>query len=107
MSIPPNKPLQEKDFIQESYTKNPFPIWLWFFIVITITALLWGGGSWYTKRMNQEIRSSPFLQVTNRQLSLFLWQFPEYMRANARTKNGYLPGFQYQEKISVFPDVAD
>ncbi len=102
MTLPPNRPLLEKDFIQESYSKNPFPIWLWFFIVITITALIWGGRSWYAEKMGEEIQSSPFLQVTNRQFSVFLWQFPEHLRVNTKTKSGYLTGFQYENKIGPF-----
>lgn len=104
MTLPsPQRPLQEKDFIQESYSKNPFPIWLWFFIVISITALLWGGSSWYAEKVEQNVKTSPFLQVTNREFSTFLWQFPEHMRVNAKTKSGYLTGFQYEEnKIGPF-----
>ncbi len=71
-------------------------------------ALLWGGGSWYNKQLTQEVESQPFLQVTNRQISIFLWQFPEHMRVNAtRGKAGYLPGFQYADKISLEPEAAD
>jgi len=57
--------------------------------------------------MAKQVKSNPFLQVTNRQFSLFLWQFPEYMRVNATQKAGYLPGFQYQSKISLVLGSAD
>lgn len=59
------------------------------------------------QKVNREIAESPFLQVTNRQFSIFLWQFPEHMRVNASNKSGYLPGFQYQGKVSLVVDDAD
>jgi hypothetical protein len=105
---PPKEPLQEKDFIQESYSKNPFPFWLWLFFGAIIASLLWGGLSWYQNTAAKHMTTSPFLQVTNRQMSLFLWQFPEYMRINTKLpKSNYLPGFQYQNKISMELAFAD
>lgn len=103
----PDKKLQEKDFINESYSSNPFPFWLWLFLTALLACLFWGGSSWFFQQMNREIAESPFLQVTNRQFSLFLWQFPEFMRVHSAVKTGYLPGFQYQEKISLYPTEAD
>jgi len=40
----PQAPLQEKDFIQQGYSKNPWPLWLWLFLITAIVALAWGGG---------------------------------------------------------------
>lgn len=107
MANQPKKKLQEKDFIHEGYSQNPFPLWVWFFVLTAVMAIYWGGYSWYTKLWFEEVSRSPFLQVTNRQLSVFLWQFPEYMRVNASSKSGYLTGFQYHDKVSLFPLVAD
>lgn len=87
--------------------KNPYPAIIWLAIIATIAAMFWGGGSWYLNKQQGIIATSPFLQVTNRQFSLFLWQFPEYMRANVSSKNGYLPGFQYQNKIAIEPGLAE
>lgn len=101
------KELQEKDFIQERYGKDPYPFWLWFFILAAFTLTLWFVESWFSREVRTEFKHSPFLQVTNRDLSVFLWQFPEKMRVNASKKGSYLPGFQYEEKLSVFPDQAD
>lgn len=102
-----NPELQEKDFIQERRGKDPSSFWIWLVLMALVAALLWGGRSWFLDQMQQRISLSPFLQVTNRQFSLFLWQHPEYMRAHARYKIGYLPGFQYGDAISVDPDLAD
>lgn len=90
----PQAPLSEKDFIHEGYKKDPFPAWLWFILLIFFIALLWGGSSWYNDKLDFLLRNNPFLQVTNRQISLFLWQNPEYMRPNVQDKTGYLPAFQ-------------
>jgi hypothetical protein len=102
-----NAPLSEKDFIQEGYSKNPFPLWLCLFLLAVVMAIFWGGNSWYHSKMNQEIKESPFLQVTNREFSVFLWQFPEHMRNNVKAKTGYLTGFQPQEKIGPFLNEVD
>lgn len=99
--------LSEKDFIQERYSKNPFPFWLWLFLITTVTALFWGGSEWYYTKLGNLFDSSPFLRVTNRQISLFLWQNPEFMRVNAKSKNGYLTGFQYIDKVSIEEGYAD
>lgn len=99
--------LPEKDMIQDSFTKNPLPAWLWLALIAAMAALAWGGGSWLFTKKQQLVADSPFLQVTNREFSLFLWQNPEYMRSNVSYKNGYLPGFQYQNKVAIEPGQAE
>lgn len=86
--------MQEKDFIQDNLASNPLPFWLWLVLVALIASLFWGGSSWLSQQINREVAASPFLQVTNRQFSIFLWQFPNFMRMYSRVKTGYLPGFQ-------------
>lgn len=103
----PNNELQEKDFIHEEYSKNPFPFWIWLVIFTLIVALLWGGNSWYFGTMDKVFAKSPFLRVTNREMSLFLWQNPQYMRINSKNKDAYLTGFQYVDNVSTFTDKAD
>lgn len=97
--------LPDNKLIREG--KSPLPAWLYLALIAVAAMLIWGGGSWfYNKKLSlQETR--PFLQVTNRQFSLFLWQFPEYMRANVSSKSGYLPGFQYGDKIAIEPGKAE
>lgn len=102
---PPELP--EKDFIQDNVPKSNLPYWLWGILFTLFIALLWGIGSWYNQKISKEIEGNPFLQVTNRELSVFLWQFPEHMRVNSKTKSGYLPGFQYIDKLSIEPNMAD
>ena len=103
----PEPELQEKDFIHEGYKKNPFPLWLWFFLLVSFMALVWGISNWYSDKVNLLFRESPFLQVTNRDISLFLWQNPEYMRINAKEKSNYLPAFNYIDKVTVDIAYAD
>lgn len=93
--------LDEKDFIQEEYGKDPTPFWIWSFIVLLITALVWGIMLWYNHTMSQGAEQNRFLQVTNREFSLFLWQNPHHMRVHAKNKGGYLPGFHYLEKVGM------
>jgi len=87
------KKLQEKDFIQETKNSSALPPWLFIAIVLGILCAIWAIGNWVATEMAVKVEESPFLHVTNRQMSLFLWQNPEYMRAHANTKTGYLPGF--------------
>lgn len=91
----------------ETMKKNPYPAWLWLFIIGIIVMVAWGVSSWYTSTMAEKRNQSPFLKVTNRQFSLFLWQNPEFMRINAANKSGYLPGFQYLRKVSLEPELAN
>lgn len=99
--------LNEKDFIQENYSKDPLPLWLWLSLLLVIFAMFWGGSYWYQEKMEAVLKASPFLQVTNRQLSLFLWQHPEFMRVNAKEKGNYLPGFLYTDKVTADVAAAD
>lgn len=107
MEKPPPPDVPEKNFIHEEYSKNPFPIYLWIFLIAIVACLIWGIYSWYNQTIATEQKKDPFLQVTNRQISLFLWQNPEYMRVNVKDKNGYLPGFKYQGKVGLEADAAD
>lgn len=102
----PTNGLPEKDFIQDEKPENPLPYWLWGFLLTIIVSLIWGVGSWYNRKIEQEQILNPFLQVTNRDFSLFLWQNSEFMRTNVRNKNGYLTGFQ-MTKVSTEPGYAD
>lgn len=105
MTFPNNVPeLQEKDFIHEPKSQGAFPFWLWLFLLTIVLSLLWGLGNWYSDKINLLFRESPFLQVTNRDISLFLWQNPEYMRINAKEKANYLPAFKYIDKVTI--DIA-
>lgn len=99
--------LEEKDFIHEEYKKNPYPLWVWFIVFILVAAVAWNGRTWFQEYMVKHISSDPFLQVTNRDFSLFLWQNSEFMRANAKSKTGYLPAFQYINHVTVEPELAD
>ncbi|MBA3237140.1 MAG: hypothetical protein H0T62_02165 [Parachlamydiaceae bacterium] len=100
-------PLEEKDFIHEEYRKNPFPFWKWLSAVIVVTMLLLGACSLYFSMLSDQYTHSPFLQVTNRQISIFLWQNPQYMRVHVKNKSGYLPAFNYAERIGLNPEYAD
>ena len=106
----PDKPppeLSEKDFISEGYQKNPYPLWLWFFLLILFLAVSWGASAWYYARLGNILGASPFMQVTNRELSLYLWQNPEHMRIHAKEKSNYLPGFKYLENVTMDLAAAD
>lgn len=62
---------------------------------------------WIQNEWKKEVGSTSFTRVTNREISIFLWHNPEFMRAHVGQKNGYLPAFQYISKVSVEPLLAD
>jgi len=92
-SLSEDNVLDEKDFIYRGKEKEPIPFWMFFAIVAAIFSFLWIGGNWIFKERQTKIENNPFLQVTNREMSLFLWENPELMRQSARNKTAYLPGF--------------
>lgn len=93
--------------IHEGYQKDPGALWAWIFALLGLSLILWIGGNWYGSFLNTQQQEKPFLRVSNRDMSLFLWQHPEYLRVNAKTKSGYLPAFQYLERVSVEPALAE
>lgn len=99
-------PLSEKEFIQNGWTFASLPFWLWIFLIAVIISLLWGSRSWYEGFMQKLERRDPFLTVTNREFSVFLWQFPSFMRINASQKTGYLPGF-FTTSENLVPEAAE
>lgn len=103
----PEQPLSEENFIQESPSPSRFPAWLWLFLITAAAAVLLGGANWYQNFLEKQISSRPFLEVTNRDFSVFLWQFPSFMRDNVKRKAGYLTGFLYGEQQTLDLSKAD
>lgn len=99
-------PLMEKDFIQESNQPYSIPLWLWIALMSLVVALVWGGFGWYQGRVDILKSRQPFLEVTNREMSVFLWQFPSFIRFNVSKKAGYLPGF-FMDRVEVDPNSAE
>lgn len=106
-SSPLSSELPDDKMINEGYKKDPGNIWAWVFIVTAVSALIWGTLSQYANYMQDAVGPHPFLQVTNREMSRFLWQNPEFMRANVRMKTGYLPAFAVGEGMRLDPSLAD
>ena len=91
---PTGKPsLPESRFIQQKWSWRSVPIWLVLFLLAAAAALIWGGRGSYARLQRYEQTHDPFLEVTNREFSLFLWQFPSFLKVNRPKKTGYLPGF--------------
>jgi hypothetical protein len=99
--------LADDQLIQNSFRSDPWPAWILLAAIVTVAALLFSGASHIFSLQHRMQADNPFLQVTNREFSLFLWQFPEYMRVNVSSKAGYLPGFQYTDKIGIELGQAD
>lgn len=82
-------------------------MWYWLGIIFVLFLLMWGIGSWYHNYVHNQIDKTPFLKVTNRSFSLFLWENTEFMRVNAKMKRGYLPDFEYIDRVGLDPEKAD
>jgi hypothetical protein len=102
-----SKVLEEKDFISETRPIGGWRIWLGLALVALAFLLFVYGASWLSAKTHERVEKAPFLQVTNRQFSLFLWQNPEFMRANRKKKSGYLQGFHLQPKVTPKPEQAE
>lgn len=102
----PPPPLSEKDFIHEPVEPiiRSFPVWLWIFLATILISLIWGMMGWYKGVVSTEKKTEPFLDVTNRDFSVFLWQFPSYIRSNSSKKIGYLTGFFKDKAALNLPD---
>lgn len=97
--------LEEKDFIHEEYPKHPYSLWFWLLVCLAVL----GGAYWLTgesySHSEETVRKNPFLQVTNREYSLFLWQNPAFMKQNLRASRYYLPA--WDDRLTVEPKRAD
>jgi hypothetical protein len=105
-SPPPPQPLSEKDFIQNQPILKSFPFWMWLFFAAALVSIILGTYSWYGQAVQKDERAEPFLAVTNRDFSVFLWQYPQYLKVNAGKKMGYLPGF-YGDKENMIIQEAE
>ena len=99
--------LKENDFIHEGIKDDPYPLFYWFVVLLCVGIVSWGISTWVDRVTKSEIASTPFLQVSNRQFSLFLWQNPEFMRIHLSDKAAYLPAFNYIETLSMKPEMAE
>jgi hypothetical protein len=109
-NLPPEKrpPLKDKDLISEKgYKKKPQLLWIWLGVFFAAMLVLWGSYSFFGNYIDQFFKTSPFLQVSNRQMSLFLWQFPNYMRQNVAGKTNYLTGFSYEPRVGITEGYAE
>ncbi len=99
--------LKEDQMISdEGIKRRPFPFLFWLFVLALIMLGISLSRSWYSSQLEHYREKTPFFDVTNRQFSLFLWENPRFMRANVSSKEAYLPGFQYLEKVTPYPELA-
>jgi len=99
--------IKDSELIHEGFRKNPRPFFIWLVLlaimIVGIAAVQWGLKAF----LEEKICESPFNRVTNREILPFLWQNPRFMRAHVKKKTGYLPKYQYLDKVTVEPEFAD
>jgi hypothetical protein len=98
--------MDEKDFIQNNASKDPYPLFIYFaFMLLLIGGLLFVRSCERSVRQQQQA-TYPALQVTNRDFQLFLWQHPHFMRLHVKKKSGYLTAFSPIGRGELDPDLA-
>lgn len=107
MASKEEKELKEEDFIQEGFHRDPKPMWWTLLLLALVIAAFWALSSWRQQQMDEQKDQAPFLQPKNREFSLFLWQNPQFMRANANSKVDYLTGFDFEDKVHLIPGRAE
>ncbi len=99
--------LRDDQLIHEGYKSNPKPFWIWLLAILLTLSFLWMTQAALQRHITEAIEENPFLQVTNREMSVFLWLNPQHMRAHAARKSGYLPGFQYLDRVGPDLEMLD
>lgn len=105
MTIPPER-LNERDFIQNEPRKWDVPSWVWFFLLLLFCGLFLQFFMWFWHG-KPTASQPPFYRVTNREMSLFLWQNPNFMKKANPDAKRYLFAFDSQDGVAMEPDVAD
>ena len=100
--------IQDKDLATKRPPKRDLSTFLvWIAVFATAVLLLWGYSGFLIDFAKVETENKPFLQVTNRQMSLFLWQFPNLLRQNVASRGEYLTGFELETRVGIKPGYAD
>lgn len=103
MAIPPDN----KDLIEPRAGKGIVPAWVWFFLLLLIAGMLMQFFMWYWNGTQTAVPQTPFYQVTNRQMSLFLWQNPDFLKRGSNVKGRYLPAFGSEDQVALDHAAAD
>jgi hypothetical protein len=100
------KPLSEKNFIHNGWSLWSVPFWVWIALMVILSSLIFGGKQWVDSLIQQEKGRRPFLEVTNREFSVFLWQFPSFLPNHLSQRSSYLPGF-FAQTENLIPAYAE
>ncbi len=99
--------IDDDELIQESYSTNPRPFWVWTGILLCLFAALFGLQWSVNAYLNYKQGKNPFTRVTNREFSVFLWENSGYMRIHQKGRTGYLPAFQLFNQPMMEPELAE
>ncbi len=99
--------LSEENFIQEKKGGSSGIVWMAMLLLTGAFLLIFTSVDWSVKQTQIQIEKSPFLRVTNRDFSLFLWQHTDFMRPHIKKRTGYLPGFHLLPKVTPKPEKAE
>lgn len=105
---PPVREIPDQDLAtKKPPKKNPFLFFVWLAFFLTFALIIWGYSGSMLQFMRKAAEDKPFLQVTNRQMSVFLWQFPNLLRQNVKSRGDYLTGFDLENRVGIKAGYAD
>lgn len=81
-------------------------LWLFLALLLLVGVLLWLIGQWNAAILSQKQKESPFLQVTHRDFSVFLWQHPQFLRSQRGLRPGEWPQVHLPQEIPLSPEEA-
>jgi len=100
-NVPQEIPDEELATKKPPPPKNKFIFFVWLAVFATVAALFWGYSGFLIDFAKVTTENKPFLQVSNREMSVFLWQFPNLLRQNVGSRTDYLPGFELENRVGV------
>lgn len=100
------KEINDEDLGKGSINRDFKPLWLSLLLVLVVAGSIAAYQVLVDKAFKNRQSMTPFLQVKNRDFSIFLFQNPQFMRANTKEKTGYLPGFR-EDNVRLDPIHAD
>jgi hypothetical protein len=92
--------------LDRDQNKTPFPVWLYFFLLFLFIIMIWQMVSLSLKKETGPLtKKTAFTDVSNRDISLLLWQTPELR--GGKDGGRYLPGFDHNAQMRLDVSLAD
>ncbi len=95
------------ELVEDNEAASSKALWVFLALFLFVLAALWTIQEWQKEILSKKQFTTPFLQVTNRDFSLFLWQNPEFMCYNGKRRFGRCSYSNAEVNIQLIPEFAD